>query len=433
MQDARWNIMDDSRIERVNRLAGAVIMAVAMVMQSSAALADASSGSVNQALAAETEVHLYPTAVVADETVRLGDVARLSGATADLASQWPVANAPEPGGSVTFDLSHLRKALAQRDINLANWIFRGSNRCRITRPGATASEGTPEDTDTGNVRTPRSFVQKNGVAGSTSDASNREKDRPAARHRVDLDPDTLEAAIYRHVGSKLHGLGGEPTLRFSPTFTRLLSLARPLYEFRIIDRSDRLLGMISLEVSIYEQGQLTKTVPTIVDVSLTKKVVVAAAPINAGQIISREHVQLENRSFDRLEEIGSEDPNAFIGQRIKGRLIRPGEMLTARDVEPVPLISRNDEVIVHVNRGGLQIKMAAKAMSTGGYGEPVRLRHALSREMFTAIVIGPKTAELTGSQTSASGQRGAGSQVNAGRLPVRNMNASLQNEVGSEG
>jgi flagella basal body P-ring formation protein FlgA len=72
-------------------------------------------------------------------------------------------------------------------------------------------------------------------------------------------------------------------------------------------------------------------------------------------------------------------------------------MVDLRDVEPVPLVQRNDLVTVWVRRGRVAIKGSAKAMSSAGYGETVELTSELSRkDRFTGVVTGPKTVELPG-------------------------------------
>jgi hypothetical protein len=47
-----------------------------------------------------------------------------------------------------------------------------------------------------------------------------------------------------------------------------------------------------------------------------------------------------------------------------------------------------------VRRGNLVIKSTAKAMDSAGYGEPVELKNARTREYFTGIVTGVRTVEL---------------------------------------
>jgi len=210
-------------------------------------------------------------------------------------------------------------------------------------------------------------------------------------------PNSLEAAIRRHIADRLAGVEGRPVIRFSPTISPLLNLSRPTYEFAVVDRGREPLGLVPVEVTIYEKGRVQQVVPALLDVSLNRNVVVAAGPINSGQIIERSHLKLEPRTFDRLSHIGSTNPAPFVGQRVSKHLIKAGQIIEAKDIEPVPLVCRNDLVTVWVRRGGLEVKLVAKAMSSAGYGQPVRLMNDMSKESFTAIVVAPKTAELSAS------------------------------------
>lgn len=332
----------------------------------------------------EAIVRLYPTASVTGDQVLLSDVAKLTGGAAQLAADWPVAAAPHVGDSGVIDGAHIQSVLARRGVNLSNWIFRGASRCVISRPAAVshARPSLPAQASASNTRMRRTLPPPASQPAGVS--------TPAAPVP---DPSTLEGAIYAHVRERLADIDGTLTLGFSPATTRLLALSRAHYQFRITDRGDKALGMIPLEVTIIEKGKLQQVVQIVCQATLRKSVVVAKRSINRGEIIEEADLSLEARDYDRLDNIGLTNPAALIGQRAR-RLIKAGDQLDTRDVEPVPLIERNDLVTVTVRRGGLSITAVARALSSGCYGEAVTLRSELSKETFTGVVVGPRTAEL---------------------------------------
>lgn len=384
MQDAH----NDNLVTRLTRPAGTLLIAAMLV--STDWTPPALSAPPAQP-AAETIVRLHASAVVTGDQVTFGDVAELTGDAATLVAGWSIAAAPRLGSAGTIDSRHIQDVLSRRGINLSNWVFRGASRCVITRPLVSRQ---PKPT----------------VATATAINTNLEiqpavpTTRPGESTELTDDnelvtPGTLEAAIRNHLRSPLTKVGGKLMVRFSPAVARLLTLAAPNYEFRIVNRSERPLGVVSLEVTIIEKGQSAQVVQVICDVSLRKTVLVAGRIINRGEVLQPADFHSEERTFDRLEEIGMTDASPLAGQRTR-RLLHLGEGVSPRDIEPVPMVNRNDLVTVSVRRGGLLITAAARAMSSGCYGETVTLRSESSKDTFVGVVTGPKAVDLTEAKPS---------------------------------
>jgi flagella basal body P-ring formation protein FlgA len=315
--------------------------------------------------AGEAAVRLYPTAVVTDDTVKLADVAELHGESSELAGAWVVAAAPKVGQTCEISLEQVERALAHKGANLSQWIIRGASRCIVSRPKNALSPATQPS-----------------PAGAV-----------ATCEPVPVDADSLEGIMRAHLERKLADLGGRVLVKFSPAAGKVLALKRPQYEFSITDRADQPLGLVPVEVTVSERGQVVQTLPMLVQVSLSKPVVVAARAINRSQRIEAPDVILAERTIDRLEDLGLGDPGPLIGQQAK-RPVGRGELLTARDVEPVPLVNRNDLVTVWVRLGNVTVRGAAKAMTAGTYGQIVTLKNESSNQTFMATVTGPRTAEV---------------------------------------
>jgi len=219
-----------------------------------------------------------------------------------------------------------------------------------------------------------------------------------------VEPDTLGSELYEHIARRLANLGGTPLIEFGPAarLQRLVGLSNGTYSFHVADCGDRLLGLVPLEVTIYEKGVVKQVQPVLANVSLRKAVVVAARAINRGETIKAGSLSLQDRVFTQVDNIGLTEIAPLVGQRAK-RFIKEGAAVSLRDIEPVPLVSRNDLVTVWVACGRVRIKATARAMSSGGYGKAVELSSELSnKERFTGIVTGPKTVELPGSDALAS-------------------------------
>jgi flagella basal body P-ring formation protein FlgA len=345
-----------------------VVAALAVCASASAAVTTQPAG--------ETVVRLYSAAVVTDDDVRLVDVAELDAETAKLAGSWMVAEAPRVGGTRVVDLESVQRALANKDVNLSQWVFRGSSRCMVSRPKNCLPVATSTEDD-------RTASHSKRASAATS--------QPAV---ASVDPNSLQGVLTAYLGQKLTEIGGAPVVKFSPVVSKALALTRPQYEFRVTDRPGQPLGMVSVEVTISEQGKVVQTLSMLVHVSVKKSVVVAARAINRSQRVNRDDVTLAERTFDRIEDVGMSETSPLLGQQAK-RTIERGEQLNLKDFEPIPLVQRNDLVTVWVRRGGVSVKGAAKAMKAASYGEQVILKNEGSNKTFTAVVTGPRTAEVS--------------------------------------
>ncbi|HOB75278.1 MAG TPA: flagellar basal body P-ring formation chaperone FlgA [Phycisphaerae bacterium] len=345
--------------------------------------------------ASETVVCLQSTAVVTGEDVLLSDVAKLEGEAAELAARWPVAAAPRPGSSGTIDILHIQQVLARRGANLSRWIFRGASRCVISKPAGVS----PRAKLAPNVRP---------VSGSSHRVTDLKQSAepvilPQTSPHADApDPTRLEGVIYAHLRERLGDVEGVLSVRFSPAVAQLLGLSTGSYQFRITNRGEKKLGMIPLEVTILEKDQVRQVAQVVCQAALTRQVVVASRSINRGEIIQAGDLNVETRSFEKLEDIGVTSTARLIGQRTR-RLIKAGDPFDPRDIEPVPLVERNDLVTVSIRRGGLGITATARALSAGSYGDQISLRSELSTDTFVGVVVGPRTVVVSDAARPSGG------------------------------
>lgn len=336
--------------------------------------------------AAETVVRIRPTALVTGAQVTLADVAELAGDASALAAEWPIAAAPHAGSSGVVDAAHLQSVLSRRGVNLSNWIFRGASKCVVSRPGEPA------------VLQPA----RAGRSPAAANANLTSPQTPATMPRTDAHPviespgvlpGTLEAAIHDHLRRRLPDIGGKLYIRFTPATERLLTLSAAHYQFQITDRAERSLGSIPLEVAILENGKPNQVAQVVCEAALRREVIVARRNLNRGEILQAADLTVEERNFDRLEELGLTDSAPLLSQRAR-RMIRQGSLINPRDLEPVPLVARNDLVAVTVRRGGLHIAATARAMHSGCYGERIQLRSESSKEVYFGVITGPKAVEV---------------------------------------
>ncbi len=344
------------------------------------------SGAADVGATAPVTVQLWPTAVVTSERTTLDDVGRIlpgDEATVRMLRACEVAVTPPAGSSTVITLEDVAAALARAGISPARVILRGSSRCQIVHPADADATTRPA----GRAANGRGAATRPAREGASAEGSaSRGSNRPA-------ETGTLGAALEQYLAARLADQGGTPEIRFSPAVQRAMALSSPAYEFRIRQRGNDVLGLVSLEADVFEGGKLVETIPVVAEVALVRTVVVARSAINRGEIIQAKHLALAERRFSRLADVGISDLQSVIGQEAN-RYIENGAMLTARDIRARPLVKRGDIVTVWVRQGDLVIKSAGKALRAGTYGEMIDVKNESTGEVFLAAVTGPQTAEI---------------------------------------
>jgi flagella basal body P-ring formation protein FlgA len=325
------------------------------------------------ARAEPASVRIWPSAVVDDAVVRLSDSAQIAGGIEGIESV-EVATAPEAGGRLVLRHEEILDRLRAAGVNVADLRVSGSMRCEVSR-AADGKAGDAPRHETVSIDEPT------------------HQDEPATA--PPRDPQTLGGAVEGYIRAALAEYGREVEIQFnrSEKLRSALSLSAPRFSFEVEPHNAVPLGLVSLRVSVFEGGELVQTVPVVAEVALIRRVVVAKRPVNRGMAIGDGDVSLELRRFSDISRIGVTDPRAVVGQRARVFVDR-GEMVLARDVEPLPLVSRGDFVTVYHRQGGLLVKTVGKALGGGSYGDTIPVKNEGSKRSYEATITGPQTVEV---------------------------------------
>ena len=329
-------------------------------------------------------IRIWPKAAVEDDVIRLGDVAQFTGfadqASATLSSL-VVGQAPDAGQRLILTHREVMAKARAAGLNLAQVRLSGATHCEVSRPGLSpAPRPSPE---------PRPTVHP--IA--------RPDETPARAGR------TLEEAVMAHIRALLAEHGGEVqvSLDRSARSRPALSLSEPPFAFRIRLKDPLPLGLVSLEAEVLDAGRIVQTVPLIAEVALVRQVAVARRPINRGMPIADKEVALAARRFTSLDQLGVTDLSSLVGQQAR-RFIERGEVFTARDVTPVPLVKRGQLVTVYHRLGGMMIRTVGKALEGGTYGSVIPVKNEGSNRSFQARISGPQTVEVLAHRTATADQ-----------------------------
>ncbi len=319
--------------------------------------------------AGASALRVWPSAVVAGDTVTLGDICDLSALSAvvrDELAAVRVTDAPPPGGSTIVSSSDIQAALRRGGANLATIAITGATRTAVTRPRAIPT------------RKPSAQTQRTGA-------------------------NTLRDAVRKTFERQTSNLGGTVDLQFGRTSPQTLELSEPEYTFSVRIRGGRRIGrMIPVEVDVHHNGEKVQTVRLVASTLLRKQVVVAKRGINLNATVRREDVASEERLYDSTTDMALSSIDAVVGQRAK-RFVAADRGIRSRDLESVPLVNRGQLVDVISVAGSIEVRSVAKAASAGALGETVELRVGGRRgQQLMGVVIGHRRVRIGQSADSAT-------------------------------
>lgn len=145
----------------------------------------------------------------------------------------------------------------------------------------------------------------------------------------------------------------------------------------------RVQGSHSVEVSCPQDAGWRLFVP--VRVRRSQTVLVLNRGIGAGQVISADAFVTETRDASRIVGAAVADPMQAIGQ-IARRTLTAGSVLSAGDLVAPRLIRRGDNVALVSRRGGVEVRMAGKALGDAGENERVMVENLSSRRVIQGTV-----------------------------------------------
>lgn len=338
---------------------------------------------------APVRLELRPEASVIGDEVRLRQVARWS--DADAPTFAPVAemslfrlSVEAPIKSIT--LEELKSILRDAGVNLASIRFGGSGRCVVSRV----------DVDYDETR-----VLDQWLAARTRDSAPEHSDplpgdAPSRAAAPPTQPSAEASASLRSI--LLDDLSQRTRLprealqvTFKPVDQKLLNLSQPQFRFHIDNARARNLGETQWNVTILSGDGSRQRVTVSASAKAWQNQLVAALPIAARQMIRPEDVTEQRVLVDRL----SDEPMLRIDQAVgqqAARDIKAGAVLTAKMLDPVPLVRPGQFVTITLAQGAVQVKSVARALEGGAYGQTIRVRNDTTRETFHVVITGPQAA-----------------------------------------
>ena len=138
----------------------------------------------------------------------------------------------------------------------------------------------------------------------------------------------------------------------------------------------------TVEVACPQAGGWRLFVP--VKVRREQQILVLVRGVAAGETLAAADISSVKRDTARLPGTVLLKPEAAVG-RVARRALSAGSLLSANDLVAPRSVRRGDNVALVSRRGGVEVRMAGKALGDAGEGERVSVENLSSRRVMQGI------------------------------------------------
>ncbi len=336
------------------------------------------------AAAGAAEIEFRSTVRIQRPVVRLGDVAQITGPSAQVQrlQQVELGPAPPPGERVLLRASGIRQQLWRRGFAPAEHVFRGASVIEVFRaePGPTRREAPVRKTDSAQLR------------------------QQAARRLAAL---ALRQWFADPEQRALWDLELALTAQQAQTVLQAqrLSLA-PLPPAGVARPADSPLPVPPVgELLVQVHGE-NSVLPLRLAYRLKQRpvMVVAATGLARGTVLQRRHLRLAPLRRGMNPQAVAAEMETVLGWELT-RTIRPGEPIPPAALRRPVLVRRGDVVDVVVLAPGVRLRTRGRARSAGAQGDVIEVESLLNRKTFFARVVDVQTVQVQATATTAGGVR----------------------------
>jgi flagella basal body P-ring formation protein FlgA len=316
----------------------------------------------------------------------------------------------EPFKPVTLD--QVRTTLHDAGVNLAVVRFSGPTSCTVARSDVEFDEqdallewaNAKERGARGREEPAITASERAGtpIAATEPVAEQRTEEAPQ-----ELETPTLRNLLIHDLAVRLRVAPEDLHIAFNPKDDAALRLAEPQFKFDIQPKRVRNLGAVSWEVQILTGGggatgpKRSQKMAIAATARAWQRQVVLAKPLSFKQTIRASDVTERRILVDVLDDQPLLGLKQVVGQQA-AREMKPGLVLTAKTVQPVPLARSGQFVTVVLSRGGVSIKSVARAMEDGSYGQTIKVKNEATKDIYEVVLTGPQEATMGPAEPEAT-------------------------------
>lgn len=170
----------------------------------------------------------------------------------------------------------------------------------------------------------------------------------------------------------------QPQMKY--TLESKLSFPRPGYQV--------------LWLKIIEERTVYQRIPLVLDVTVTRDVVVAAHKLERGTILSEELVTTRRMKINNRSQFLFYDIKKVLGQMVT-RSIPEGEIISKSMVKPRPAVRRGEKVTVQIINGNIMVSTKGTVHHDAQLGERVQITFEPTGKRVRGVVYSPQIIRVT--------------------------------------
>lgn len=319
--------------------------------------------------------------------IRFGQIVRWADSDKDIfepLSQLVIGRFSDKQVVRSISIQELRQLLRDAGVNTSMMNFVGAIRCTVQRVDIPISNADKLD-QLIQVQNNQELKSNDGSSLVVDLAPNRGSDSVHAIR-------TLRDRLIEDLASRLQIPRDTLQLTFRGEDERFLRLSEPQFGFSLNPQRVANLGDVSWQVTITsDQGSTRAYIPA--RAQAWQNQVVVIRPLATKQLITDADITERRILVDRLTEDPLLTREQVVGQQAS-RDLKPGTPMTARLIDPVQLVRPGQFVTIEHGVGSVKVKIVARAVDGGSYGQTIRVKNETTREIYRATVTGPQTASI---------------------------------------
>ena len=290
-------------------------------------------------------------------------------------------------GNRKLGLDEIRSTLSSAGVNLAQVRFSGASSCLVTRTG----EPEPAPASDTHAVVQQWIDQGNKAAAATQPSQNIVSGTDI--EDAECSPfHSLRDRVLIDLSQRLNLPVDQLQVTFDPKDKSLLNLAEPTFRFQLDPHRVRDLGQVSWDVTIMS-GDNQQKLLLIADARCWEREIVITKAATYKQVLQDDDVVEKRILADHIPDDQLLTRAQVVGQQA-ARDLKPGTVLTARLIDPVPLARNGQYITITLNQGGVQVKTVGLAMESGSFGQTIRVKNEQTQDVFQATLTGPQTASI---------------------------------------
>ncbi|MBC7783057.1 MAG: flagellar basal body P-ring formation protein FlgA [Burkholderiales bacterium] len=356
--------------------------------------------------ASGVSVELRGEAIVVGGEVRFRQIARWSDAdkpTLDPIGDLIIARFGAGERYKSIGLTELRTLFTDAGVNISTLNFVGPMTCALTRSDQKLEEGKAIEqlvasTHAGATGLPHGSgnnvaASEVAFAGPATMPTSKTSISSASTETTDRSlRELLTADLAQRVNVPIESL----QITFKGQDDGALRLTERQCSFSIDAQRASNLGEVSWYVrTTNTDGPAAGTTRTFISATARawQDQLVVAKTLGSKQLITEADVVERRALVDRVNDDPLLKRDQVVGQ-VAGREIRAGTVVTAKLVDAVQLIRAGQFITIEHATGAVKVKIVAKALDAGSYGQSIRVLNQTTREVIRVTVTGPQQAAM---------------------------------------